>query len=389
LTRSNGPTGLRVRRSSSHDAELSRTFRASGSWGTEGDADRPSSRLGREMPPFAPSSWGTARRNGGSRVAYGSAGRDRKVGMPVTRDHRSEVPIVWSRGPGCRELAMALGASSVTRVDRDPGAACIRSRALLMVARKITSFDLCSTAVPDGFDASRVTEVVAAVGSGPHSPLAAAVALRLGHRLQVPVRGVYAHAASGPVPPARRVLSEVVARFPMLRVEGIHAPEPATLVRSLSDGSLLVIGAPGGSWFQRRFFGPGARIRHHAPGGTVVVKAAPCRVYQVMEEARVYGPHLRAADAVALGLGDVVVAVDGRPVGTVSSRRLRSATADTSLGSLAVDVPHVAPEEGVDEALPLFDEVEVSVLPVVDSAGRLLGILGRDDADAPALPWAG
>ncbi len=258
-----------------------------------------------------------------------------------------------------------------------------------MVTRKLSSFDLCSVAVPTDFDPDATTEVVAAVGSGPHSPLAAAIALRIGHRLGVPARGVYAHGAPGPLPSARRVLPEIVDRFPALRFEAIQAPSPADMVDALAPGTLLVIGAPGGSWFQRQFFGPGARIRHRAPSGTIVVKAAPRRVYQAMEPPQAYGPQMRAGDAVALGLGDIVVAANGALVGIVSSAELHRGDPGRELAELVSHAPHLEPDEPMDHAVELFAESNTAILPVVDRRGRLVGVLYRDGTGAAALPWAG
>ena len=45
---------------------------------------------------------------------------------------------------------------------------------------------------------------------------------------------------------------------------------------------LVVIGAPGGSWFQRQLFGAGARLQAAAPGGVLVVRQDVPRVYQAM-----------------------------------------------------------------------------------------------------------
>ncbi|HHC09256.1 MAG TPA: CBS domain-containing protein [Actinobacteria bacterium] len=307
--------------------------------------------------------------------------------MPAGRDPRSDIPVVWSRGPGCRELAALLTGNAV-QVDGDPVRSCVRTRALLYVARRVTGFDACSTAVPSHFDPDGVREVAAFVGRGPHSPLAAAVALRIAHRLGVPARGVYAHAEPGPVPPAGRVLPEISERFPSLPIDAVPAAEPADLVGSLPAGCLFVLGAPGGSWLQRRFFGPGAKILHRAPAGTVVVKQAPRRVYQVMDDPEAYGTELRVADAVALGLRDVVVAVGGRPVGVVDSAALGPDSARRTLGELARPVPFVDPLETVDEASELFADAAVDVLPVV-AQGRFLGVFRRAALEDPALPWAG
>jgi len=309
--------------------------------------------------------------------------------MPISRHHRHEIPVVWTRGPGCRELAEILGGSSATPVRGNPADTCIDHGALLLVARRSSSFDLCSVAVPHGFDAQQTDQVVAAVGRGPHSPLAAAVALRVAGVLDVPVRGLYVHREAGPMPPLRRTLPTVVELFPDLPVETVHAATPAEVVRSLPAGTLLVTGAPGGSWLQRQFFGPGARLLQQAPNGTIVVRLAPRRVYQVMEPPTAYGPQLRVADARALGLGDIVIASGGTPLGAVSAADLAVGRADEPLAGLVRDLPRLRPEEPVGAALERFERTDLTVLPVVDGSGRLVGVLRRADTRQASLPWAG
>ena len=85
-----------------------------------------------------------------------------------------------TRGFGCSRLAALLGDRPPVTIDGDLRHSCIAHHIELLVARKATSFDLVPTVVPRDVDLDRVTAVTAAVGDGPHSPLAAAVASRLG-----------------------------------------------------------------------------------------------------------------------------------------------------------------------------------------------------------------
>jgi hypothetical protein len=256
-----------------------------------------------------------------------------------------------------------------------------------MVSRRLSSFDLCSVAVPSGFSADEITGVVAAVGSGPHSSLAAAVAERIGLSLGVSARAVYAHGTAGPTAAATRIVLELDRQFPDLHIEAIGADSPEAMVQALPAGTLLVVGAPGGSWFQRQFFGPGARIKHKASGGTIVVKAAPIRVYQAMEPPTAYGPHMRVADALVVGVGDVVVASESALLGVVSAVMLDAADPDTELGSLAREAAFLAPEETIEHARDLADDTDGTMIPVVDGSGNLVGVYRSGTSDPAGLGW--
>ena len=243
-----------------------------------------------------------------------------------------------------------------------------------MVSRRLSSFDLCSVAVPSGFSVDGTTGVVAAVGSGPHSSLAAALTERIGQSLRVPARAVYAHGGSEPTEAAARIVSRIDVQFPDLSIETIGAASPEAMVQALPSGTLLVVGAPGGSWFQRQFFGPGARIKHKASGGTIVVKAAPVRVYQAMEPPTAFGPHMRVADALAVGAGDVVVAAENKLLGVISAAALFAADADADLGELAQEAAFLSPEETIEHALDLVNDTDSTTIPVVDGSGKLIGV---------------
>ncbi len=307
--------------------------------------------------------------------------------MSIDRQPTDEPTVVWTRGSGCRELAEVISGDAAIRADSDPAATCIRTGAALMVSRRLSSFDLCSVAVPSGFSADKITGVVAAVGSGPHSSLAAAVAERIGRSLKIPARAVYAHGSPGPTPAATRIVQELDDQFPDLRIEAVGAASPEAMVQALPAGTLLVVGAPGGSWFQRQFFGPGARIKHKTSGGTIVVKAAPVRVYQAMEPPTAFGPHMRVADALAVGVGDVVVASESVLLGVVSAAALNAADPDAELGELAPETAFLAPEETIGHARDLIDDTDSMTIPVLDGSGNLVGVYRSGTADPTGLRW--
>src|SRR5665811_2324284 len=117
--------------------------------------------------------------------------------------------VVWTRSDQCRSLAEVIAGDRSTRAGPDLAESCVESRASLLVTRRLTSFDLCSVAVPHEFSEEAVSSVVAAVGGGPHPLLAAAVAQRIADRLGVPGRAVYGHDGDEGALGARGVLSEV------------------------------------------------------------------------------------------------------------------------------------------------------------------------------------
>ncbi len=309
--------------------------------------------------------------------------------MSIEWHRTDEPPVVWTRGSGCRELAEVISDDAAIRVDSDPVATCIRTGAALLVSRRLSSFDLCSVAVPSGFSADETTGVVATVGTGPHSSLAAAVAEKIGRSLGVSASAVYAHGSAGPTPAAARIVQELDDRFPDLRIEAVGAASPEAMVQALPAGTLLVVGAPGGSWFQRQFFGPGARIKHKASGGTIVVKAAPARVYQAMEPPTAFGPHMRVADALVIGAGDVVVASESSLLGVVPGATLDAADPDAELGLLAREAAFLAPEETIDYARDLVDDTGSTMIPVVDGSGNLVGVYRAEKADPSGLWQSG
>ncbi len=288
--------------------------------------------------------------------------------------------VVWTKGADCRALAELLDPSGPTPVASDIATACVSARANLLVTRHLGSSDLCSVAVPHGFAPDETRAVVAAVGGGPHSSLAAAVAHALATRLGVPGRALYGHRGPDERPAAERVLSAISSQVPDLPTAAVEAASPAAMVGSLAPGTLLVVGAPGGSWFQRQFFGPGARIRARAPHGIVVVRHSPPRVYQVMRPPTAYGPQMRVVDAGLLSPGTpIVVAEEGRLVGTVSPAALAAAYPHQELGDIMEDPVFLGAEERLDDIDVLLGAPGGAAVPVVDRRGRLVGLVAADD----------
>ncbi len=315
--------------------------------------------------------------------------------QPTGRDQTDPVPIppapplrvLWTRGDQCRTLAHVLGRDTASRADTDVATACIRTRATLLVARHLTSFELCSVAVPHGFSPETTLSVVAAVGGGPHSRYAATLAERLARQLGVPARAVFGYRHDGEDSQARDVLADIAAAVPDLRIDTLQAPNPAALVSTLPTGTLLVVGAPGGSWFQRQFFGPGARIQSKAPNGTIVVRSAPPRVYQIMQPPTAFGPHMRIADAARIA-GDrhAIVAQDGELLGIVPRSALTGTRPDVELVDVMESAVFLSADEAIDDAAPLLAHYRGNPVPVLDNRARLVGVACETDlADRPLL----
>jgi hypothetical protein len=261
-------------------------------------------------------------------------------------------------------------------VEGDLRAACLRHRTDLLVARKLTSFELVSVAVPHGYRPAAVSGIVAAVGGGPHSILAGAVAARLGLHLEVQTS-----LASGSRSPeedsaAEAMLAEVSNVVPGLPAKVVRADSARSLVAGLPGGSLLVVGAPGGSWMQRQFFGPGRRLVVKAPAGAVVVRRAPMRCFQVMDEPMAFGPGMPVAEARRLlNTPSAPVVDDGRLVGVVFRSALTGADPGAVVGEVMAEPSSVREDAVADDVNGVATAVDP--VPVVDHEGRLRGVILR------------
>lgn len=303
------------------------------------------------------------------------------IAAPVMVERSSPTPgegwsVVWARGAGCPDLAGLLGGDAAQRVGPDLRASCIEARADLLVARRLTSFDLVPVAVPYGFDPGEVCAVVGAIAGGPHSLLAARIAERLAAVLDVSVSLVAASADTATDDLAEQALERAAAAVPVPERRVVRAANPGLAVRALPPGSLLVLGAPGGTWWRRQFSGPGRQLRLGAPAGAVVVRSAPRRCFHEMGEPAAMGAQMPAAEALRLTAdGAVPVAEDGRLIGIVRRRALEAAAPAATLGSLMEDPTFALVDDPLDAAAQLFAFLDGAPVPVVDGARRLCGLL--------------
>lgn len=284
--------------------------------------------------------------------------------------------VVWTRGKGCLELAGILGGDEAGKIKGHLEEACIERRADLLVSRRLPgNFDLINVAVPVDFQPDKVSSVVAAVGGGPHSLLAAETAESIGRALRVPFEMVSATSPSDDPGEAGVLLDQLTIEVPEMRSRVVEVDGIAELVEDLDDGALLVLGASGGTWLQRNMFGPGARLRRTAHAGAVVVRSAPDRVFRFMGEP-VYVAPLRQADD-TLRIHEertLAVADEGILVGLVRREKLLEA-GNLTVGSVMEEAVSVRVDETLEEAEELTPTFGPDPIPVTDHEEHLVGAL--------------
>ncbi len=295
-----------------------------------------------------------------------------------TRTPEEAVSVVWTRGAGCAELAAALSSSEPNRVQGDLRQACVDARADLLVTRRLsTSFDFVSMAVPHDYEPDRIAFVSAAVGSGPHSELAARIARRLATALGVEGEMVSAYPEPELAGGARDIVEALAPIAPDIPYRLVEAGGAAEIIETLPDRALIVLGAPGGTWLQRAFFGPGARLLHRAPAGAVVVQKAPPRVYHRMTEPVYVSRHLQAGEALRIMEHPVVPVLDeGKLVGLVRRSALERAGKGTDVEAVMEEVRYLEIGDPLAEAENVSEGLDGSPIPVVDADMRLLGSVG-------------
>ena len=309
---------------------------------------------------------------------------------PVAEHHTSGLGrVAWTRGLGCLPLAERLDDGPAIAISGDLQRSCVTDRIDLLVARRFTSFDLVPTVVPHGIELDEVTAVTAAVGDGPHSPLAAAVVARLASSLGVPGELATVYRTDEELPAAKQRLDRLARRHPSLERRASHEVSAVRLINTLTPSTLLVVGAPGGSWFQRQIYGPGHRLLVAAPAGAVVVRSAPRRCYQdALDPTGVaIGPHLAIADAqrvVTHTAGPVAVA--GELVGILRATAIHQAPRDATVADVMESPVAVTSAEPLEAAHELAHYLDYGPVPVVDHTGRLVGIIHHGPQSATADP---
>jgi len=282
--------------------------------------------------------------------------------------------VVWTRGPGCADLAALLSADEPIHAKGDLRTACIAVGADLLVASSLTSFDLVPTVVPHHVDLGRARAVVAAVAGGPHSGLAARVAGRVAAELAIRGEVVSVSPDQEADRRAAEMLDSIGAEAPDLDRRVLRAGSARAVLDGLGSDTLLVLGAPGGSWLQRQFFGPGKRLIGAAPDGVIVVRQAPGRCFQLMEAAEAVGPELRVEDARrTLAVPTIPVVSDGRMIGILRVGDLDDTPGDATAGEVMEDSVSVYVDDLTDDLADLHRFLDGGPIPVVRDDGRLVG----------------
>jgi len=285
---------------------------------------------------------------------------------------------LWTRGRGCHELADLLGSQQPARVTADLLDAAVQRRSTMLVSRKLPPSDLLRAAVPIDFKRSGIKAVVAAVAGGPNSRTAALVARRLGATLGVRAFMASAYRSNGRREGAVSVVESLFPLVPDLEHRLIGADNARQLISQLPKDCLLVIGAPGGNWFQRVLFGPGARLRQKAAGGVVIARSAPSRIFQVMGAPRFVSPYHEAGDVLRLHSHRVLAVADnGALVGVVRRSSLMAAGSSTPVAEVMEGSRSVQQSDPVSALAAHGDWFGDSPVPVVDEAGRLVGSVNR------------
>ncbi|MFP5333281.1 MAG: CBS domain-containing protein [Acidimicrobiia bacterium] len=297
-----------------------------------------------------------------------------------TRIFSSDAPILWTRGEGCAELAELLSPVDARRADGDLVTSCVRARADAVVSRRLSSsFDLVPQIVPDGIDLDASGSVTAAVSGGPHSPLAAAVAARLGRSTGLPASMVCAYRDDEGQASALRLIQDLYQQVPDIEYRLVEASDAGELTAQLPEDSVLVLGAPGGGWLQRTFFGQGAKLIQSAPAGAIVVRSAPRRVFQEMGEPVYTSPLHLATDLLRIyPQGRLAVTDAGKLVGVVRRDALEVAESGTTVADVMEDPMSVQAVDAIEDVLDMWKEFAPDPVPVVDEDGSLVGGLTLD-----------
>ncbi|MGH8923524.1 MAG: CBS domain-containing protein [Acidimicrobiia bacterium] len=271
-----------------------------------------------------------------------------------------------------------------TRVTGDLDDACIDARADVLVTRKPPGgFSLVNVVSPLDFEAGEVTAIVAAIAGGPHSQFNVQLSDHLARRMNVDVHIATAYSEKEAEEEAESLVARLGELVPHAKQLSVQATDLTEFVKALPSGALLVLGEAGGSILSRLVFGPGARLRARAQAGALVVRAAPPRVFQVMDDPVFVAPLHLAGDGLRLYQDERVAVVEGgRLVGVVDRSRLLSAAADAPIANIMeepisvtatmslVEAASSVSSSGLDQG---HQSTFVGPWPVIDADGKLIG----------------
>ena len=153
----------------------------------------------------------------------------------------------------------------------------------------------------------------------------------------------------------------------------VSSDVPVGVLALTEPRSLVVIGAPRGTWIHRLVFSPAAKLRSRAPAGTVMVRSAPRRVFHYAQQPVFWvGPQLQLNDAAEVMRDAVAPVVDlGVLVGII--RRSATATPGArTVQDVMEDVPLITITDPIAALDKVADFFEGAPIPIVDAAGRFV-----------------
>jgi hypothetical protein len=285
--------------------------------------------------------------------------------------------VAWTKGGSNREVAEILGTDPI-RITGDLDTACIDSRIELLVTKRFPRSEVVPSVVPVGFHTDAIDSVAIAVGDGPHSPLAVAIGESVARRLAVPACVITAYSTQDEYDDAQRRLGTLTVGKTELDSTAIQTSDPRSITEHLSKDTLLVHGAPGGSFLERHFTGTGNRLTSRARGCVLVVKDAPRRCFQIATDAtgHAIAPELLVMDALHVMVHPFAPVVRAHELlGIVRAHTLVHADAGSPIA------PFVEPEDGLErcEAIDAIaskrEHLGNGPIPVVDDQGNLTGVI--------------
>jgi CBS domain-containing protein len=161
---------------------------------------------------------------------------------------------------------------------------------------------------------------------------------------------------------------------PGLEYRMLEASDADGIIEQLPENSALVIGAPGGSWLQRTFFGQGARLRKRASAGVLVVRAVPERVFQAMSDPVFVGGMREVGDILRIHDEQILAVADRAKLTGIVDRGVLERSDPLALVRDVMEEPvSVAVDAPIEEAFALVDRFGPEPIPVTDDIGHLVG----------------
>ena len=285
--------------------------------------------------------------------------------------------VAWTKGESNHEVANLLCDVPV-RLSGDLETACVDMSVDVVVAKRFPRSDLVSAIVPVAFDADAITSVAVAVGEGPHSPLAVAIAERVAESLDVPGTAIAAYQTSDQDRDARQRLGRLVASGSSFDTLALHTPDPRSIAAHISKETLLVHGAGGGSFLERHLTGTGNRLTSRARGCVLIVRSSAPKCFQSVASPTPYAlaPELLVADALQVMTYPFAPVVSARKLlGIVRVETLVAADPGSSIGTFIEPVAGLNRRDPIRVATFEREHLGPGPLPVVDDEGHLVGVL--------------